>query len=335
MKRLFFMIIVFTLGLNACNPSSIDVTPTETVAAPETDGTSLPIEEPSQAVTTQELPTYTRLNQAGLGAYASNLEISMAGVYNWSYSLSTKYDGSQTEYVLHIEGVVASIDPGDVRLVTDGITSRMETLTEGGETCVQFPPDYVDAPAFLTPEHLLNPQIAASELRFVGNSNMLNREVVQFKTDNTTLGNWPNADLTVWLDQETGALMEFEISAERRDPLFSAGLGTMTAVYSVTEIGPQTIDPIVGCEMDFPVMTDATEYVFISNVVSYQTASSFEIVKEFYQTSMTGLGWELQSDQIITPVAGVEIIDFIRGDEAVTINLESISSGTKVTLYLP
>lgn len=329
------MIFVFTVSLNACNPSNIDIDPIETSSASDLTGTSLPIEESPQVITTQDFPKYKGLNQADLSAYASNLHITMAGIYNWSYSLSTKFDGLQTEYALHIEGVVASIDPGDVRLVTDGITSRMEIVTDGGITCIQFPPDYVDAPAFLTPEDLLNPEIAANELSFVGNSNMLNREIVQFETENTTLGKWPNADLTVWLDQETGALMEFEISAERHDPLFSAGLGTMTAVYTVTEIGPQIIEPIVGCEMDFPVITDATEYVFISNVVSYQTVSSLEIVKEYYQTSMTSRGWELQSDQVITPVADVDVLDFIRGDEAVTVNLESNSSGTKVTLYLP
>ena len=104
--------------------------------------------------------------------------------------------------------------------------------------------------------------------------------------------------ITVWIDQESEAILQIEFSARGQDPLFSAGDGEITGKFIIEEIGPQEIVPIEGCEIDIPLPEDAYDLLIFPGLIAFKTSLGPVMLDRFYQGELLPEGWRWQEPTI-------------------------------------
>jgi hypothetical protein len=337
MKKKWFILLIFALMFLACAPSATESAVPETVAphAPAEGQPTMVIptaaqEQEAQAVPAElAVPAYTGLNLNTLEGYSSSYTISMSADYDWRYMLTTRKNGSTYAYDLHIEGVKAAYNPGDVRLVTDGEMSWMIGPATDGE-CVQFSKETDLGRSFLTPDDLLDPGKVAQVMGWGGTAEFFEIPVIHLTAQGVSVDGWQDASLDIWLVEEKGQALHYTFKSIGKDPLFNAGVGTLTADFSVTEIGAQVIEPVMGCEHEFSLLDDARRLIILPGVISYESDLGLEEISAFYQTTLEEDGWLALDYPRSTDDAIV--LSYRRGSEGVDVNIEQLTTGSKVTL---
>jgi hypothetical protein len=114
------------------------------------------------------------------------------------------------------------------------------------------------------------------------------------------------------------------------DPLFGGGAGTLAGTFRVQAIGRQAIEPINGCEPALPLPADASRLVLLPGLISFDSPAAPEAIAMFYQDRLPGLGWQAEGE----PQAGGSalVLALRRGDETLTVNIESRATGAAVEL---
>jgi hypothetical protein len=105
----------------------------------------------------QRSGVYAGLGLESLEAYHARFEMRFEGDFEWVYVLETRADGRAVEHSLHLEGVGADRNPGDVRLVIEAGIARMRGPGTDDE-CLQFPTHLDLELQFLTPDDLIRPE---------------------------------------------------------------------------------------------------------------------------------------------------------------------------------
>jgi hypothetical protein len=310
MRRLLVLIpIVLLFSMAACSP-----TPTPTLPAPDV----------------KETPVYVGMEQGDVGPSRAVFELRFEGTFAWTYRLETRSDGEALEYRLHIEGVSAAQNPGDVRMVMAGDEATMRGPGTGDE-CVRFPSDLELGVSFLTPDDVIDPDDLES-LDVVGSETVAGRAAGHYAFLQEEAGEWRDLEGDLWLDEETRALLRYELRAAGSDPLFDAGEGTLEGQFLVSEIGPQTIEPIAGCEIGLPLPPGATRLVRLPGLVAFESAESPAEIVAFYQDELAEDGWEARGE----PEEGVDatVLSYVRNGETLEINVEVQEEGALVELLI-
>lgn len=278
-----------------------------------------------------KLPPPTSISLQALGTYHALFEVQFEGVYNWTYRLESRTDGSATAYDLHIEGVKASQNPGDVRIVVEGDIAKMRGPGTD-DACMQFPSDLDLGLALLAPDDLISLQGAEDSLRATGVETVAGREATHYTLRLSSLGDWRDVEVDIWEDVATGTVLRHDLRAAGTDPLFDAGEGVLSSQFVVDDIGPQTIEPVPGCETDLPLLPDATRIVKMPGLVAFESTATPNEIVDFYQAALAEAGWESAAE----PETGVDaiLLSYRREGQTLDINIESHEAGTHVELLL-
>lgn len=276
-------------------------------------------------------PTYTGLGLDALDAYHATFEIRFTGASEWTYHLETRTDGDLVEYSLHMEGVDVAHNPGDLRVVIENEVARMRGPGTDDE-CLQFPSDLALGPSFLTPDDLVDPEELREPLVQVGRETIAGAESSHYTLHQPSLGDWSDVEVDLWLGEATGAVLRYDLRATGTDPLFDAGEGVLSGQFRVTDVGPQTIDPVAGCEIDLPLPADAARLVKLPGLLAFESASTPDQTVAFYQAALAEAGWE----PLAEPEVGVAaiLLSYHRGRQTLQINVEPGNGGAHVELLL-
>ena len=317
MRRLLISISILVLFSSACSSRSGNASGGE-ISADEraTDLANLP---------------YRGFSTRGLEAYAATYEIRFEGSYTWTYVLKTRSDGKVTEYRLEYIGVDPSNYSGAVRMVTDGVTSRMIGPGTDNE-CFLFPSDFDTKLSFFNPDDMLDPFLANEGLQEVGIDSIAGLQANHYSAQNDLLGKWEDVQVDIWVFQSGNATMLYEMKASGPDPLFDAGDGIISTNYLVKEIADQNIEPITGCTIPVPLPENASKVVKFPGLVSFDSPSTAQEMVAFYQSALPLDGWqeanplELGEDAVL--------MSYRRGEEVIQINIEVQGSGVNVEILI-
>jgi hypothetical protein len=278
-----------------------------------------------------DLPTYSGIDREALGIYHATFLMQFEGEFNWSYRLDMRSDGTAEEYLLHLEGLSPAQNPGDIRMVSQGGVNRMRGPGTEGE-CVQFSSDVVLGPVFFTPDDLIPPQAIAPYLNQRDAGRVAGVASDHYSLNQVGLANWRDLEIDLWHDPISGAVLKFDITATGSDPLFDAGEGKLTGRYVVNAFGPQTIDPVRGCEIDLPIPADNTGLMKLPGLIAFESPTSLEEAVGFYQRELSAAGWEVAEEPLEGPNAIV--LSYRREGETLEINLEETPRGVTVELLI-
>jgi hypothetical protein len=276
-------------------------------------------------------PTPTVRNPQALTTYHATFTLHFRGTYTWTYQLESLTDGHRMAYDLHIEGVPPAQNPGDVRVVLEDDTARMRgPATE--DACVQFPSDFDLGRSFLSPDMLIPPRELEGVLRPLGTEVVAGRGTTHLSAQQAQLAGWQDVEVDMWRDEATGEILRYDLRLVGADPLFDAGEGVLSGRYSIDDTGPQTIEPIAGCEIDLPLPPDATHLVSMPGLVAFESASTSNEIIAFYQTALPDMGWVSSTE----PQSGADavLLSYRRQAQLLDINIEPRQEGVHVQLLL-
>ncbi len=317
MRRIPIVLLVLTAICSGCGKPPASPTPTVQRSSAS----------PSSA---QRSVAYAGLGLENLDAYHARFEMRFEGEYEWVYLLETRGDGRALEHILHLEGLGADRNPGDVRLVTEADVSRMRGPGTDDE-CLQFPSHLDLGPQFLTPDDLVRPQGVGQLPEAVGAESVAGVRTARYSLSRESLDEWRDLEVNLWLDESSQAVLRYELHATGPDPLFDAGEGVLSGLFVVDDLGPQTVEPISGCEIDLPLPPGATDLVKLpGGLIAFESDAGAAEISAFYQAEMAKVGWQPLEE----PQVGIDavVLSYGRDGETVEINIETRDGGAHVEL---
>ncbi len=135
----------------------------------------------------------------------------------------------------------------------------------------------------------------------------------------------------MWWDEDAQAVLRYDLSLKGTDPLFDAGLGTLTAHYEIIAIGPQDIAPVEGCEIDIPLPETAANLVKFPDLIAFESPVPAAEIVTFFLKSLPPAGWEAQGD--ILEAENVVLLNYSRGEETLSINIEQQPNRVTVEMF--
>ena len=315
-KTLILILLILVLLVSGCSPA-----PTATAVQPSSTGQRSPTNTPVPDL----------LGREKLSSYTATFEISFDGPVKWNYKLVSRKSAAAHEANLHIEGIQGAQNPGDIRLVSDAMTTWMIGPGTDNE-CVQFPTNSGMNPNLVYPEALISMQDLPALASFVREEAVGGRESRYYRGGPLSIGQWKDAHVEYHQETATGALLQFAMLASGEDIFFGTGSGTLVANYTIDSFDEPTIEPITGCEIPVSLPESATMFVRLPGLASFESPSSVEDIRAYYQADLPGAGWAE-----VEPVAaneGVLQLSYARGSEKVEIQIEpNPSGGSKVQIF--
>lgn len=263
------------------------------------------------------------LRDAG-GSYSSVFNIQFTGEKNWIYQLTSHESPALHEINLHIEGLPAAQNPGDVRLVSDNVTTWM--IGEGtDQQCVQYPNGKGMDPTFIYPESLISLTALDGALKLVGEEQLNDIPVLHFRATGVTSGPWKEATIDFWQEKASGMLRRFAMTATGEDPFFATGSGKLDASYSAGPLTVKGIVPVPGCEVSVPLPESISMFVRLPGMASFESKTSIEDLVKFFQTQLPGQNWVEKEPPFQDK--GDSVLSYQRDAEAVEIHIEANPAG--------
>lgn len=292
---------------------------TQIIAPPPVKITSAPVD--TQAGVTV---TLAGLHDTLPDHAAARFDIRFQGAAPWLYQLALRSLPPQREVTLHIDGVDRSLNPGDVRVVTDGTTTWM-TGAGTDQECVQFPNNQGMDPEFILPNDILPLSDLDHLLKYAGQETIAGKNAHHFKASGLAVAGWSDASVDVWMDPSGSTLLKLQFSASGDDPFFGTGAGAIQAGYEILTFTPSSIDPVSGCEIPLQLPASAENYVRMPGLASFETSASVEEIVRFYQEDLARSSW--QESQPIKQNDGVTIMDYASPTQSVTIQISPVETG--------
>ncbi|MEK6256415.1 MAG: hypothetical protein N2C13_03735 [Chloroflexota bacterium] len=317
MRNFILSIIILLISVSACSSSGIKASGGDLSAA-------------DRAAQLAKLD-YPGFKSDGLDPYAATFEIRFDGSYSWSYVLRVRFDGQHTEYRMEYLGLDSAEDPGAVRMVSDGTTSRMLGASTDN-LCFLFPSGFDTDLPFFNPDDILDPFFANEGLEQVGSDELAGMTAEHYSAQNNKLGKWDDVQVDIWIDEDNRATLLYEMGANGGDPFFKAGEGHISINYLVKEFATQIIEPITPCPIPVPLPDDASEIASFPGLVSFDSNLSSEEIITFYQSRLPLESW-LQVGTVEYS-DNAALMGFKRGEENMQINIEIKSSGVNVEILI-
>lgn len=272
---------------------------------------------------------YPGVAAEALGQHRSQFHLEFDGAQDWSYQLLTSRAGPAVGHELQIDGVPLSVSPGDVRLIIDSERVQMSGEATEGD-CWLFPEKSELQRSFLSPDSVFDPSELNLEQQAEQES-VSGRKAVRYGVSEGFSERWHDIQGTLWLDEETGALLRFEFSARGQDPFFESGSGRLEGDYGVLDFGDQDLQPIEGCELPYPVPEDASDLVLLEDYLSFETNSTRSDMIQFYAFWLEDEGWEL----VEGPLEGQfgTTMSFRQGDRMKEVSAREMEEGTQVEIF--
>jgi hypothetical protein len=317
LNPILIFVFIFIFLISGCSPAATTV---PTAPAGQTPGT------------VQADPVV--FNRDTWDSYSAVFQIQFTGPVNWTYRMKTRKSLAVEEVSLHIEGIDGAQNPGDIRLVTDGKTTRMIGVGTDNE-CIQYPNNQGMDPTFLSPELLAAPGELGEMLRRIGEEPLAGVMGQHYQTTSTTVGPWNDAQVDIWLEPVSDMLLMFTMKAAGDDPFFGTGIGTLSALYAAGPLEDQTIEPISGCEISVPLPESAAMFVRLPGMASFESSDKADEISNFYQTILPQEAWI--ENEPLALAGSTSILSYRRGTEVVEIYIDQIASGgSKIQmLFLP
>ena len=307
-------------------------TTSPTSTQPASGLTGLPASSENQPAGPTQAPEagLSGLNRDKLSSYSSSFVIQFNGAKPWTYRLKTRKSPTLREISLHIDGITGKDNPGDVRLVTDGVTSWMSGAGTENE-CVQFPNNLGMDPKWIYPESVVSVEDMTAQLKYVGEEKVAGTASLHYAVSGAAIGKWTNASIDVWQEKISRTLLQFKMQAAGEDPFFGTGTGKMDAQYSVAGLDVATIEPVSGCEISVPLPDTANDFIRLPGMASFESPASIDDMRNFYQAKLPADGWAEKDPPSLAD--GSTILSYKRNADEVEIHIEDGSSGgSKVRL---
>ena len=270
------------------------------------------------------------LNRDKLSSYSSLFVIQFEGAKPWTYRIKTRKSPTLREISLHIDGITGKDNPGDVRLVTDGVTSRMSGAGTDNE-CVQFPDNLGMDPKWIYPESVVSIEDMTAQLKYVGEEKIAGTTSVHYAVSGATVGKWNNVSIDVWQEKISRTLLQFHMQAAGEDPFFGTGAGKLNAQYNVAGLDVAAIQPVGGCEISVPLPDTANNFIRLPGMASFESPASIDDMKNFYQSKLPADSWAEKDPP--SQADGSTILSYKRNADEVEIHIEDgTSGGSKVKL---
>lgn len=272
---------------------------------------------------------YPGMSVGSLTAYRSQFRLDFENGESWSYRLETVRAGAGIGQQLEIDGVPLSVSPGDVRLTIEGGQVRMAgEATQGA--CWLVPEKGELQRSFLSPDSVFEPGELSLTLT-EPDDRVAGRQAARYAVSEGFSERWTEVEGTLWLDQDSGAVLRFRFSAQGQDPFFEFGSGRIEGEYRVQEVGDQELEPIDGCALPYPVPEDARELVLLDDYMAFKTDSSRPEMITFYASWLEAEGWEL----IEGPLEGQfgTTITLRQGDRLKEVSVRELEGGTQVEIF--
>jgi hypothetical protein len=264
------------------------------------------------------------LEREAAGNYSAEFQMQFNGVKNWGYLLKTRKSPALRETSLHIEGLPITQNPGDIRLVTDNVTTWM--IGNGtDQECVQFPKGKGMDPTFIYPESLISLTALDGALKLVGEEQLEGLTVLHFRATGAKSDPWKDATIDLLQDKAIGMLRQFTMTATGEDPFFAAGSGKLVARYNAGPLENEAIEPVTGCEISVPLPEGINMFVRLPGMASFESQSSIEDLVKFFQTTLPGQNWTEKEPTV--QVKGETVLSYQRDGEEVEIHIEKNPEG--------
>jgi hypothetical protein len=110
----------------------------------------------------------------------------------------------------------------------------------------------------------------------------------------------------------------------------AAGEGLLLSQFHVEQVGPQTIEPITGCDIDLPLPAGATRIIKLPELVGFDSAGAPQDISAFYQAALAEGGWAPAGEPQLGD--GVILLTYGRDGQSLEINIEAKNGGARVEL---
>jgi hypothetical protein len=258
------------------------------------------------------------------GSYSAVFHMQFSGAKNWVYQLKIHKTAKLREISLHIEGLQGAQNPGDIRLVTDQVTTW--TIGEGtDQQCVQFPNGKGMDPTFIYPESLVSLLDLGGAIKLIGEAQLDGKAVLHFRAEGAASGPWKDVSIDLVQEKESGMLRQFSMTAMGEDPFFASGTGKLSASYNAGPPASEEIAPVPGCEISVPLPEAISMFVRLPGMASFESKSSIDELAKFYQANLPGQNW-VEKDPPAQDKGGA-VLSYQRGTENVEIHLEPNPAG--------
>lgn len=278
----------------------------------------------------QKGPGVSYLERKDFPTYSSTFLVQFDGQSKWNYQLNTRKSSTLRELSLHIDGIDSSKNPGDIRLVTDGMTSWM--IGPGtDEQCVQFPNNIGMDPDFIYPESLISMDEIKKKVTLAREEPFSGRDSNYYTAGPTQVGGWKDLNVEFHQEKGTDALLQFAMLATGDDVVFGTGTGTIIANYHVDSLEEPVIEPVGGCEINVPLPEKYTNFVRLPGIASFDSTINANEIATFYQTQLAQANWvEKEAPEQTTEAV---VLSYQRDAEEVEIHIEAtIDNGSKVKI---
>lgn len=330
MKKI--LILLFALGLVVAGCSSSSNSSSDRNKNKDRDNDNNNSETSNDEVSSSDFGSL-EMQLESLGSFQATFTMTFEGDSSWEYTVVTRSDGAAMEYSQHITGLSAAKNPGDIRLVHAAGTNQMSSEAFAGQ-CMQFPDSFESGIKFLTPTDLINTASFSDAPEADAEEEIAGQQTQSYTLSEENVTGWQSAEIVFWLDEVTEAVMDYELNLVGEDPFFGAGEGTIIGTFIVDEVGPQEIDPVTECAIDFPMPDDAGAFFQLPGLIVYETSEGVADLGLYYHEALLEADWLRRT----LPQEGKDgqlIISYVSDTIWVDIKIEPLEGGgSKVEMYV-
>lgn len=287
-----------------------------------------------------QAPACEGLGLDSLSAYAASFEMTfVAGddaSLTWTYTLDILAGGQPPgiRCSLSLGGVPSEQDLGDITLTLIGDTQYMTGEAVGELGCLVFPATVDMGTSFLTPEDFLSLSVLSDVLTPTGEETVAGQDGTLYTFEVDTLADFTNVSGEIVLAQDDNYVLRYDFTGNTVDTRFSGGQeGQMTWHFEITDLAPaETVGVPDGCEINYPIMSDATSLARLPGLITYNSSSSREDVQAFYEEALPAEGWERYD--LPATSEDTTILTYARTGELLDISITRAEGGSEVQLFL-
>jgi hypothetical protein len=251
----------------------------------------------------------------------------------WTYRLDILAGADGLQRSLSMQGVSEAQDLGDVTLTRLGDTQYMTGEATGDTGCLIFPASVDIETSFLMPDDLLLPDALTGILSLDGAATVAGLSGQRYTFEADAVGDFRDVSGELVLSDEGGIVLRYGFAGSTAETPFSSGLeGRMTWQFEITDFSPEeAVVAPEGCELDYPIMADATDLARLPGMIAYTSSSSPEDVQAFYEQALPDEGW--QRYDLPETSGDATVLVYAREGWLLNVAITAADGGSEVQLF--